>query len=98
MFNANQKRLLALDGGGILGVMSLCILKRIEDQLRPLSGMDENFRLCHFFDYIGGTSTGAIIAAGLAIGKSCSELIDFCLLYTSPSPRDRQKSRMPSSA
>ena len=24
--------------------------------------------------------------------------IDTCLLYTSPSPRDRQKSRMPSSA
>ena len=26
------------------------------------------------------------------------EIINFCLLYTSPSPRDRQKSRMPSSA
>ena len=26
------------------------------------------------------------------------ELITFCLLYTSPSPRDRQKARMPSSA
>ena len=25
-------------------------------------------------------------------------LTDVCLLYTSPSPRDRQKSRMPSSA
>ena len=25
-------------------------------------------------------------------------LLDDCLLYTSPSPRDRQKSRMPSSA
>ena len=25
-------------------------------------------------------------------------LYNFCLLYTSPSPRDRQKSRMPSSA
>ena len=25
-------------------------------------------------------------------------LVNFCLLYTSPSPRDRQKSRMPSSA
>ena len=25
-------------------------------------------------------------------------VIDICLLYTSPSPRDRQKSRMPSSA
>ena len=27
-----------------------------------------------------------------------SEVADICLLYTSPSPRDRQKSRMPSSA
>ena len=27
-----------------------------------------------------------------------SSLVKFCLLYTSPSPRDRQKSRMPSSA
>ena len=27
-----------------------------------------------------------------------SSKINFCLLYTSPSPRDRQKSRMPSSA
>ena len=26
------------------------------------------------------------------------EALDTCLLYTSPSPRDRQKSRMPSSA
>ena len=37
--------------------------------------------------------------------EEVSEMIDFainqhnsCLLYTSPSPRDRQKSRMPSSA
>jgi hypothetical protein len=77
MFNPNQKRLLALDGGGIKGVISLCILKRMEEQLRPLSGMGDDFRLCHFFDYIGGTSTGAIIAAGLAIGKSADELIAF---------------------
>ena len=27
-----------------------------------------------------------------------SDGFEFCLLYTSPSPRDRQKSRMPSSA
>ena len=27
-----------------------------------------------------------------------AEVIKVCLLYTSPSPRDRQKSRMPSSA
>ena len=30
--------------------------------------------------------------------KSEYDLIKSCLLYTSPSPRDRQKSRMPSSA
>jgi hypothetical protein len=77
MFNPDQKRLLSLDGGGILGLLSLSFLKRIEDQLRPRSGMGENFRLCHFFDYVGGTSTGAIIAAGLALGKSVDELIDF---------------------
>ena len=32
------------------------------------------------------------------IGKLQTEFADTCLLYTSPSPRDRQKSRMPSSA
>ena len=31
-------------------------------------------------------------------GISLPELFENCLLYTSPSPRDRQKSRMPSSA
>ena len=30
--------------------------------------------------------------------KAAKEPYEFCLLYTSPSPRDRQKSRMPSSA
>ena len=35
--------------------------------------------------------TSAFVRLGLSV-------IDNCLLYTSPSPRDRQKSRMPSSA
>ena len=30
--------------------------------------------------------------------RIATALSKFCLLYTSPSPRDRQKSRMPSSA
>ena len=30
--------------------------------------------------------------------KNFTKIVSFCLLYTSPSPRDRQKSRMPSSA
>ena len=35
--------------------------------------------------------------SGLRLGK-IKKQIKLCLLYTSPSPRDRQKSRMPSSA
>ena len=31
-------------------------------------------------------------------GKNESQVIKICLLYTSPSPRDRTRSRMPSSA
>ena len=30
--------------------------------------------------------------------RAVGETLRYCLLYTSPSPRDRQKSRMPSSA
>ncbi|HEX8557565.1 MAG TPA: patatin-like phospholipase family protein [Pyrinomonadaceae bacterium] len=71
------RRLLALDGGGIRGVLTLQVLVRIEDVLREQSGRGADFRLCHFFDYFGGTSTGAIIAAGLARGMSARELSDF---------------------
>ena len=63
------RKMLALDGGGIRGVLTLSILKSIETQLGT--------KLCDYFDYIAGTSTGAIIAAGLSIGKSVDELIDF---------------------
>ena len=73
MFNPNRKRLLALDGGGIMGCITLAFLARIESELRDATGNPE-LRLRDFFDYIGGTSTGAIIAAGLAIGKSVDDL------------------------
>src|SRR6185295_14621452 len=71
------RKLLALDGGGIRGVLSLQVLIKMEDLLREQSGQGEDFRLCNFFDYIGGTSTGAIIAAGLAMGKSARWLSEF---------------------
>jgi hypothetical protein len=74
---AKPRRLLALDGGGIRGVMSLEILRKIERDLATATGKGASFRLGDFFDYIGGTSTGAIIAAGLAMGKSVQELVDF---------------------
>ncbi|MDI9858948.1 patatin-like phospholipase family protein [Flectobacillus roseus] len=77
-FGSEQKRkILALDGGGIRGVLTLEILLELENQLRESLGGNSDFRLCDFFDYIGGTSTGAIIAAGLSRGMSVSELLRF---------------------
>ena len=73
----SPRKLLTLDGGGIRGVLTLQVLIRMEELLREHSGQGDNFRLCNFFDYIGGTSTGAIIAAGLARGMSAQELSDF---------------------
>src|SRR5688572_9985068 len=84
----SPRKLLALDGGGIRGVLTLQVLIRMEDLLRDASGQGENFRLCNFFDYIGGTSTGDIIAAGLALGMSARELSDF-YMKTGPAMFDK---------
>ncbi len=68
------KRLLAIEGGGIRGVLELEVLKKIETQL---GAGDPGFRLSDYFDYMAGTSTGAIIATGLSLGMSVDELLDF---------------------
>ncbi len=72
-----QKKLLALDGGGIRGLITLEVLARIEHELRARTGSDPEFVLADYFDYIGGTSTGAIIAACLALGMSVCEVRRF---------------------
>lgn len=72
-----QRRILSLDGGGIRGLITLGMLEHLETQLRSMLHADASFRLCDYFDFVGGTSTGAIIAAGISIGKSVAELIRF---------------------
>ncbi len=67
------KHILALDGGGIRGALTLGYLKKIETILRKKYGAD--YLLCDYFDLIGGTSTGSIIAGALAIGKSVDEIV-----------------------
>jgi predicted acylesterase/phospholipase RssA len=63
-----------LDGGGLKGILTLGILQKIEDVLRQRHEDSRDFKLCHYFDLIAGTSTGAIIAAGLAMGMTVEEL------------------------
>jgi predicted acylesterase/phospholipase RssA len=71
---AGPKRLLALDGGGIRGILSLEILAKLERDLRARTGRDD-LVLADVFDYVGGTSTGAIIATGVAMGFSTDRLL-----------------------
>ena len=71
-----SKKLLAIDGGGIRGVLALEVLQTIEDLLKAKSGRAD-FRLADYFDYIAGTSTGGIIAAGLATGMSVGQILAF---------------------
>jgi hypothetical protein len=74
LFSGGPKRILALDGGGIRGVLSLRILNRMESIIRSRTG-NKSATLSDYFDLIGGTSTGAIIAAGLAMGWDVKKLV-----------------------
>jgi predicted acylesterase/phospholipase RssA len=57
------KRILALDGGGILGLLSVEVLAQIESMLRTELGRGPEFVLADYFDFVAGTSAGAVIAA-----------------------------------
>ena len=71
-------RMLSIDGGGIRGVIALEVLSKIERDLRVLTGKDD-LVLADWFDFIGGTSTGAIVATGLSMGLEVDDLMS---LYT----------------
>lgn len=77
------KRVLAVDGGGIRGALAVGIISQIELTLRKKFDRPD-LVLADYFDLIGGTSTGAIIAAGLALGRSAEDLRD---LYRRLGPR-----------
>ncbi|MEM7727329.1 MAG: patatin-like phospholipase family protein [Cyanobacteria bacterium P01_A01_bin.45] len=61
-------RILSLDGGGIRGVMAATMLATIEKQIQqPLN---------EYFDLIAGASTGSILAAAIATGRSSERIIE----------------------
>lgn len=70
------KRILTIDGGGIRGLLSCGILLHIEETLRQRVPEDQRdrFVLADYYDFIGGTSTGSIVAAWLALGNRVSDL------------------------
>ena len=78
-------RLLALDGGGVRGLSSLMILRR----LMAAVNADAPPKPCDYFDMIGGTSTGGLIA--IMLGR-LQMTIDECIdAYTSLSDKVFEK-------
>ncbi len=68
-----MKRILSIDGGGIKGVFAAKILAELEEDIgKPLH---------KYFDLIAGTSTGGIIAIGLALGICAKDILEFYEKY-----------------
>ena len=62
-----MKNILSIDGGGIRGIIPLaCLIELEKVEGRPSR---------EIFDMVAGTSTGAVIAAGIAIGISARGLM-----------------------
>lgn len=55
-------RILALDGGGLRGTFTAAVLAKWDDMINSGGGN----QLVKHFDLVAGTSTGAILAIGLA--------------------------------
>jgi|NGEPerStandDraft_6_1074524.scaffolds.fasta_scaffold07929_2 patatin-like phospholipase/acyl hydrolase len=66
-------RILALDGGGVKGAYAASVLATLEETTQ-CSCRD-------YFDLISGTSTGGIIALGLALGRTAREMCNFYAEY-----------------
>ncbi|EKD40991.1 MAG: hypothetical protein ACD_74C00087G0004 [uncultured bacterium] len=64
----NTFKILSIDGGGIRGIYPAHVLRCIEERLR--------INLYKTFDMIAGTSTGSIIAAGIAIGVPAADVVE----------------------
>ncbi len=65
---ADKKLLLSIDGGGIRGIIPICMLMKLEEATgKPARDT---------FDFVAGTSTGAIIAASIAAGIPAAKMLD----------------------
>ncbi|KAI8935807.1 hypothetical protein NX059_007324 [Plenodomus lindquistii] len=83
----NDLRLLALDGGGVRGLSALMILEQLMETVDP----DTPPKPCEYFDMIGGTSTGGLIA--IMLGRLKMSVADCIEAYLSLSDRVFRKTR-----
>jgi Patatin-like phospholipase len=67
-----RSRLLAIDGGGIRGIIPAVALAKLESTTGRLTR--------EIFSFVAGTSTGAIIAAAIAAGIPAADILDLYLI------------------
>lgn len=72
---SQSRRILSIDGGGIMGTFPAAFLASLETELGEPIG--------RYFDLIAGTSTGGILAIGLAMGIPAKDLLE---LYEARGP------------
>jgi predicted acylesterase/phospholipase RssA len=73
--------LLSLDGGGVRGLSTLQIIKQLMELINP----ENPPKPCGYFDMIGGTSTGGLIA--LMLGRLGMTVDDVIEAYIELSPK-----------
>jgi predicted acylesterase/phospholipase RssA len=73
--------LLCLDGGGVRGLSTLLILKRLMESINPSNPP----KPCDYFDMIGGTSTGGLIA--LMLGRLAMPVDEAIAAYIALAPK-----------
>ena len=74
--STEKRRILSIDGGGVLGMFPASFLAELEKKLNEPIGS--------YFDLIVGTSTGGIIAIALGLGHKASEILE---LYEQHGPK-----------
>jgi predicted acylesterase/phospholipase RssA len=82
------QRHLALNGGGIRGILSLGFLQAIETLLRSRHGQDPNFPFFDYLNLIAGTSTGSIITTLPAQGRRVDQIIILAPIAASVNSRN----------
>lgn len=93
-----MNRLLSIDGGGVKAFVAIEVLKKMEAILANRYGKfyasPKDFRLCHYFNFIAGTSAGSILASLIATGQSMDDIAtrfdEAAVAMFSPEPLLRQ--------
>ena len=89
---SDKFHILSLDGGGVRGILSAQILANIEIYLNKRDSVE--IPIGKRFDLITGTSTGGLIALGLALGYSAEYVVTFYKEFIPKIFGERNKSKL----